>query len=269
MPDAILLENRKIGEEAEVDNGLADLAAGELRRRGVPIGLQEEPFQILALLLERPGEIVTREELQSRLSPDGTFVDFDKGLNTAMKKLRQALSDSADAPVFIETISRRGYRFIAPAYSEEQFTTSLGTPNWAKDELPAIRSGIASANGNDPGNKGNAGTPVRMVRPAFLSIALVLAILGVAAGGVWFWLSRKASLSLENMRVTPVTRNGKVRQMAISPDGKFVVFALRDGVRQGLWVHDINTNSEIQLLAFDTVNFPGIAMRLERPGHRT
>ena len=91
-----------------------DLTTNELYQSGVPQHLQEKPFQILALLLERPGELVTRDELQRRLWPDGTVVDFDKGLNTAVKKLRQALGDSADAPVFVETLSRRGYRFISP-----------------------------------------------------------------------------------------------------------------------------------------------------------
>jgi DNA-binding winged helix-turn-helix (wHTH) protein/tetratricopeptide (TPR) repeat protein len=91
-----------------------DLARQELSRRGVPVHLQDKPFQILAFLLARRGEIVTREELQERLWPDGTFVEFDKGLNTAVKKLRQALLDSADSPIYIETLPRRGYRFIAP-----------------------------------------------------------------------------------------------------------------------------------------------------------
>src|SRR2546425_1898811 len=92
----------------------ADLRAGELRRNGIKIRLQEQPFQVLAMLLERPGEIVTREELRSRLWPADTFVDFDHGLNAAVKRLRDALGDSAENPRFIETLSRRGYRFLAP-----------------------------------------------------------------------------------------------------------------------------------------------------------
>jgi Tol biopolymer transport system component/DNA-binding winged helix-turn-helix (wHTH) protein len=91
-----------------------DLEARELRKSGVRIKLQEQPFQILALLLERPGEIVTRDELQKKLWPGDTFVDFDLSLNSAVKKLRQALSDSSENPRFIETLYRRGYRFIAP-----------------------------------------------------------------------------------------------------------------------------------------------------------
>src|SRR5207244_6147673 len=92
----------------------ADLHAGELRRHGLRIKLQEQPFQILAMLLERPGNVVTREELQKKLWPWDTFVDFDHGLGSAINKLREALGDSADNPRFIETLPRRGYRFIAP-----------------------------------------------------------------------------------------------------------------------------------------------------------
>lgn len=94
-----------------------DPATGELRRDGLKLKLQEKPFQMLAMLLERPGEVVTREALRERLWPAGTFVDFDHGLNTATKKLRQALGDSAENPRFIETLARRGYRFIAPVSS--------------------------------------------------------------------------------------------------------------------------------------------------------
>src|SRR5215831_18685346 len=92
----------------------ADLAARELYKRGAPIRVQEKPFQILSLLLEHPGQIITREELKQKLWADGTFVDFERGLNTAVQKIRLALGDSTESPIFIETIPRRGYRFIAP-----------------------------------------------------------------------------------------------------------------------------------------------------------
>jgi TolB-like protein/cytochrome c-type biogenesis protein CcmH/NrfG len=90
-----------------------DQRSGELRRQGVKVKLQEQPFLLLQMLLEHPGKIVTRDELQKRIWPSDTFVDFEQGLNNAAKRLREALSDSADAPRFIETIPRRGYRFIA------------------------------------------------------------------------------------------------------------------------------------------------------------
>ncbi len=90
-----------------------DTESGELRKHGVKIKLQEQPFQILQLLLEHPGKVVTHEELQKRIWPSDTFVDFDRGLYNAIKKLRESLDDSAESPRFIETLSRRGYRFIA------------------------------------------------------------------------------------------------------------------------------------------------------------
>ena len=92
----------------------ADLGAGELRKNGRQLRMQEQPFQILVALLERPGEIVTRDELRERLWAGDTFVDFDQGLNTAINKLRETLGDSASTPRFIETVPKRGYRFTFP-----------------------------------------------------------------------------------------------------------------------------------------------------------
>ncbi len=90
-----------------------DLRSGELRKHGIRLKLQDQPFQVLALLLEHPGNVVTREELRQKLWPADTFVDFDSGLNSAVKKLRDTLGDSAEQPRYIETLPRRGYRFIA------------------------------------------------------------------------------------------------------------------------------------------------------------
>src|SRR5580765_7039930 len=91
-----------------------DVAAGELRKGGSRVRLQEKPFQLLLLLLERPGEIVTRDEVRRALWPADTFVDFDHSLGTAIAKLRTALGDSARNPRFVETVANRGYKFIAP-----------------------------------------------------------------------------------------------------------------------------------------------------------
>ena len=91
-----------------------DLRAGELHKNGTRMRLQDQPFQVLAMLIEHPGQIVTREELRSKLWPADTFVDFDHSLNRAINKLREALNDAADAPQFIETLPKRGYRFLAP-----------------------------------------------------------------------------------------------------------------------------------------------------------
>jgi TolB-like protein/DNA-binding winged helix-turn-helix (wHTH) protein len=91
-----------------------DLRAGELRKNGKLIKLQDQPFQVLALLVQRSGDVVTRDELRTQIWPQNTFVDFDNSLNTAINKLREALGDAADSPSFVETLPRRGYRFIAP-----------------------------------------------------------------------------------------------------------------------------------------------------------
>src|SRR5690242_170262 len=91
-----------------------DLVAAELRKRGRKVPLQDQPFKVLALLLQRPGELVTREELQKAPWPGATYGEFDEGLNKAIQKLPQALDDSPDNPRFVETLPRKGYRFIAP-----------------------------------------------------------------------------------------------------------------------------------------------------------
>ncbi len=91
----------------------ADVRTGELRKDGVKLKFSGQPFQVLAILLERPGDVVTREELQKRLWPD-TFVDVERNLNTAVNKIREVLGDSAESPRYLETLPRRDYRFIAP-----------------------------------------------------------------------------------------------------------------------------------------------------------
>jgi DNA-binding winged helix-turn-helix (wHTH) protein len=92
----------------------ADPATGELRRQGILIKLNAQPFQVLLLLLERPGELLTREQISRALWPDGTFVDYEHGVNSAVNRIREALGDTAGNPRFIETLARRGYRFVAP-----------------------------------------------------------------------------------------------------------------------------------------------------------
>jgi cholera toxin transcriptional activator len=100
-----------------------DLSSGELRKSGVRLRLQEQPFQVLALLLEHAGKVVTRDELRQKLWPSDTFVDFDHSLNTAINKVREALGDSASTPRYVETLARRGYRFIAPVQNSESSGT--------------------------------------------------------------------------------------------------------------------------------------------------
>ena len=91
-----------------------DAATGELRRQGLRVKLNTQPFQVLLMLLDRPGQLLTREEISRELWPDGTFVDYEHGVNSAINRIREALGDTAASPRFLETLARRGYRFIAP-----------------------------------------------------------------------------------------------------------------------------------------------------------
>ena len=97
----------------------ADLRSCELRKHGLKVKLQGQPFQVLVLLLQRPGEMISRQELHQKLWPSDTFVDFDVGLNNAIKRLRAALNDEAGAPLYVETLPRRGYRLIVPVENVE------------------------------------------------------------------------------------------------------------------------------------------------------
>src|SRR5467141_3058066 len=136
-----------------------DVRARELRKQGVRIKLQEQPFHILTVLLQRPGEAVTREELRSQNWPANTFVDFDNSLNTAINKLREALSDSADSPRFIETLPRRGYRFIAPVTGVDG--TNRGTARCVSASAP---------------------TPSRKI---IVTVTAVVLAAGIAGGLLW------------------------------------------------------------------------------------
>jgi len=191
-----------------------DLRAGELRRQGTKIKLQEQPFQILAHLLERPGEIVTREELRQRLWPSDTFVDFDHSLNAAVRRLRDALDDSAENPRFVETVARRGYRFLAPV--------TVGMNGSGLHEVPASIVALS--------------TPRRQYRwwiAAALS-AIVLTVAGLVAGITLTWHATRP------LRVTQVTANpldDPVRAAAISPDGRYLAFA----DDYGLYLRQIDT----------------------------
>jgi eukaryotic-like serine/threonine-protein kinase len=129
-----------------------DLRAAELRKRGVRIKLQGQPFQILSLLLEHPGEVVTREELRQKLWPAHTFVDFDRSLNKAVTKLRSALGDSAESPRYVETIPRQGYRLLAPVQNYREEGAPSSVVDWRN--VPT-----SSHNGNGPDGRGANDTP--------------------------------------------------------------------------------------------------------------
>lgn len=122
----------------------ADSATGELRRKGVRVKLHSQPFQLLFLLLERPGETLTREEICRELWPDGTFVDYEHGVNSAVNRLREALGDKASNPRFIETQARRGYRFVAPVERIVLDRDALAAMLQSTDESLVVQAEVAN-----------------------------------------------------------------------------------------------------------------------------
>jgi DNA-binding winged helix-turn-helix (wHTH) protein len=149
-----------------------DPEAGALTKSGIRVKLQERPFRLLLALVQRPGEVVTREELRQRLWPDGTFVDFDHNISSAINRLRSALSDSATQPRYIETVGRRGYRFLYPVSKAEPDGSAISagvssrTPPryhqvavWVGLALVVLGAGIALAL-RPPGGSGGSG-PIR------------------------------------------------------------------------------------------------------------
>jgi DNA-binding winged helix-turn-helix (wHTH) protein len=120
----------------------ADASTGELRRQGMRVKINAQPFQLLCILLERPGELVTREEIARTLWPDGMFVDFEHGVNSAVNRIREALGDAASSPRFVETLARRGYRFVAPVelVASVDRTAGLADGKAVSSEQPAAQS---------------------------------------------------------------------------------------------------------------------------------
>jgi len=167
-----------------------DPRSGELRKHGVRVRLREQSFQVLTLLLERAGQVVTREELQRQLWAVDTFVDFDRGLNKAVNRLRDALGDSADSPRFIETLPKRGYRFIAPV--ERVATASLPQPSAIESERTAATAPAPSA---------TIATPVARWRPRESWIAAAVVVIVSVAAASYMLITRRPRMPTEPARV--------------------------------------------------------------------
>jgi Tol biopolymer transport system component/DNA-binding winged helix-turn-helix (wHTH) protein len=207
----------------------ADFTAGELRKRGRKIPLQDQPFRVLTLLLQRPGELITREEFQKALWTGDTFVEFDEGLNKAIQKLRQALDDSSDNPRFIETLPRKGYRFIAPV---ERANGEPAVPANAQTDLnPLSPPAIA---------------PVRHAMTERLAWALLTAVtVALAVVSAIHFRQPVAELSITRFLVPPpegvILSQGTVP--VVSPDGRHFVFMMWSGAqgKAQLWVRDLDS----------------------------
>jgi len=173
----------------------ADLRAGELRRNGSKVKLQEQPFQVLTVLLERPGEVVSREELRTKLWPSDTFVDFDHSLNAAVRRLRDALGDSAENPRFVETVARRGYRFVAPV----------------NETAPQVTQ--------------------KTIRKRRWPIAVVIAVVLLVGVVIGFHAAKRifSAPRAQARRLTANPAEAPVLNGVISPDGKYLAFSDNTG----------------------------------------
>lgn len=188
-----------------------DVEGGELRKHGIRLRLADQPFRILLHLLQHPGKVVTREELRTLLWGEDTFVDFDHGLNAAINKIRETLGDSAASPRYIETVPRRGYRFIA----------DLALPPIPRPEE------VSAPPAQEPAPSSPAQLPVtprarRHWRWAAGVAVIVLLAFGV---GAWWGIDRStASVPQYNLR--PLTDDAGLTTIpAVSPDGKLVAYA--------------------------------------------
>src|SRR5262252_9248913 len=188
-----------------------DLRGGELRRNGIKVKLQDQPFQVLAELVEHPGQVVTREDLRNRLWPADTYVDFDHSLNAVIRRLRDALGDSADNPTFVETVARRGYRFLAPVSA-----------------VPANGNGASESGPITETKPASDVSPSRKKKLWIIAgmSAVVLVLLGLVLG---FFLAPHAPAPVRITRLTANPVDDPVHAAAISRDGRYLAYSDETG----------------------------------------
>ena len=217
----------------------ADLRAGELHSNGQKVVLQEQPFRVLALLLQKPGEVVTREELREKLWPADTFVDFDRSLNTTVNKLRRALGDSADHPQFVETVPKRGYRFIARVNGAG--AEALEGLSDFPDQSTLARTGPLSAR--------DFWRSQRFPQAALVGLS-VLVLAGIILGS---WLRAPESepeLSLRRFSFAP---EDLFLEPVISPDGRHIAYVTG---QYTLWVQDLDRDEPRQVVRAGSIRYP-------------
>jgi DNA-binding winged helix-turn-helix (wHTH) protein len=216
VEDAVQVERVRFGA-FEVD-----FRAGELRRNGVKLKLGGQPFQVLAILLEQPGQVVTREQLQNRLWPD-TFVDVEHNLNTVINKIREVLGDSAETPRFIETLPRRGYRFVYPVETTQKVLSDSSHHAITKDESHRHQRTLAYG-------------------------AIVLGVALLVLASILFLTRPRASHSSSPHPFSRLTFDAGLQLGPTwSPDGRLIAYASDRGGKLDIWVQQVSGGEPVQL----------------------
>lgn len=217
------------------------LRARELRKQGKRIKLQEQPFQVLKVLLRHPGEVVTREELRKQILPQDTFVDFDNSLNTAINKLREALGDSADNPRFIETLPRRGYRFLAPASSDHQRESPPGV--FQSEEVSVDARGGRVLN--------SAQRMIQRTRHWLVPLGLLVALVA----GVFWWLNSKPP---KQTMYFPAPMFAPAQDVTVAPNGHTIaVVAYLESARKNvIWIYELGSSNAKSLAGTEGAAYP-------------
>src|SRR5262245_53515230 len=207
-----------------------DLSSEELRKNGLRVKLSGQPFQVLAMLLGRPGQVMTREEIQKNLWPDGTFVDFDHSLNTAINRIREALGDSAENPRFVETLARRGYRFIAPVVS----TGSPGARHTG--QTTQEETGTQVVDGMHHRRR-------RGLWAALLAGSVVAILIAVVV-----YPKLKTPQPASQRVLTRLTFDDGLQFGATwSPDGRFIAYSSDRGGKFDIWVQPVSGGDAVQV----------------------
>jgi DNA-binding winged helix-turn-helix (wHTH) protein/Tol biopolymer transport system component len=217
-----------------------DLATAELRNNGSTAFLPGQPFQILLTLLSRPGQLVTREELKRKLWPSDTYVDFDVGLNKAVNRLREALGDSAEKPRFIETLPRKGYRFISQVGNGVGISNPKVAP--LNDQLAARHTSGQETTSEVARSRWSRSSAFRYV-PAVAITLLIAAVVVISSKFL-----RPRIPDLAQVHIAKVTDSGGARDVAISPEGHYVVYSLSRGEKESLRLRQISTRSDVEIL---------------------
>ena len=262
--------------------------SSELRKHGQRLKLSGQAIDVLLMLASNAGRLVTREELQRKLWPGDSFGDFEHGLNAAVNRLRETLGDSATDPTYIETVPRRGYRFIArvdqvPNTTDPTVPDNAAEPRYQhaadvradlkrlKRDTDSSSTHTASAVASASSAAAVSSTQVRPSSGAVLLaearrhkgvLALMLVVLAALIAGLGIYLSRlnerRNEWNLQGMKITRVTQSGNATNVAISPDGRYVVYVLREGEKQSLNVRQVATGSDVQILPPDEVMIWGL-----------